>query len=89
MVALMSTVINLARPKFCKGQNVEFIGGLGTIIQCYRNSGHWSYLVEMEMGLEPDMGGLVTKLLFYLKTTLFLVRFNIDITFFSKNLEEY
>lgn len=51
MVILMNAVINLAKPKFCKGQNVEFIGGLGTIIQCYRNSGHWSYLVEMEMGL--------------------------------------
>ncbi|MBD2410461.1 hypothetical protein FACHB389_35325 [Nostoc calcicola FACHB-389] len=63
----MSAVIELTRPKFCKGQNVEFIGGLGTIIQCFRNSGHWSYLVEMKMGAEPEMGriGYETTILLF------------------------
>ncbi len=63
----MSAVIELARPKFCKGQKVEFIGGLGTIRQCCRNSGHWSYLVEMEMGAEPEMGriGCETTILLF------------------------
>ncbi len=67
MVVFISAVINLARPKFCKGQKVEFLGGLGTIIQCCRNSGHWSYLVEMEMGSEPDMGriGYETTILLF------------------------
>ncbi|MEH1837369.1 MAG: hypothetical protein V7L20_01035 [Nostoc sp.] len=35
---------------------VEFIGGLGTIIQYSPNSGYWSYLIEMEIGSEPEMG---------------------------------
>ncbi|MDZ8110721.1 MAG: hypothetical protein RM338_34690 [Nostoc sp. DedQUE12a] len=63
----MSAVIELARPKFCKGQKVEFIGGLGTIIQCCRSSGNWSYLVEMEMGAEPEMGriGCETTILLF------------------------
>ncbi|MEH1969212.1 hypothetical protein [Nostoc sp.] len=52
----MSAVVNLTRPKFCKGQKVEFIGGLGTIIQYCPHSGNWSYLVEMEMGSEPEIG---------------------------------
>jgi hypothetical protein len=32
------------------------IGGLGNIIQCHPNSGHWSYLIQMEIGSEPEMG---------------------------------
>ncbi|MEH1925449.1 hypothetical protein [Nostoc sp.] len=69
----MITVIDLARPKFCKGQKVEFIGGLGTIIQCHPNSGYWSDLVEMEMGSEPDIGRIgyeTTILLFETDITL-------------------
>ncbi|WP_341527973.1 hypothetical protein WKK05_01035 [Nostoc sp. UHCC 0302] len=52
----MSAVIQLTRPKFCKGQKVEFIGGFGTIVSCSLSSRNWSYLVEMEMGSEPEMG---------------------------------
>ncbi|MDZ8187481.1 MAG: hypothetical protein RMX96_21860 [Nostoc sp. ChiSLP02] len=63
----MSTVIDFARPKFRQGQKVEFLGGWGTIIQCCRNSGHWSYLVEMAMGAEPEMGriGYETTILLF------------------------
>ncbi|MEA5623120.1 hypothetical protein [Nostoc sp. UHCC 0251] len=63
----MNAVVDLRRPKFCKGQKVEFIGGLGTIIQYCLNSGYWSYLVEMEMGLEPEMGriGYETTILLF------------------------
>ncbi|MBD2562936.1 MULTISPECIES: hypothetical protein [Nostoc] len=63
----MSTALDLTRPKFCKGQKVEFIGGLGTIIQYCLNSGYWSYLVEMEMGSEPEMGriGCETTILLF------------------------
>ncbi|MGF1938187.1 MAG: hypothetical protein RM347_028160 [Nostoc sp. ChiQUE02] len=63
----MSAVVNLTRPKFCKGQKVEFIGGLGTIIQYCPYSGNWSYLVEMEMGSEPEMGriGYETTILLF------------------------
>ncbi len=63
----MGAVVDLARPKFCKGQKVEFLGGLGTIIQCNSSSGHWLYLVEMEMGSEPEMGriGYETTILLF------------------------
>ncbi|MEA5603783.1 hypothetical protein [Nostoc sp. UHCC 0252] len=63
----MIAAIDQARPKFGKGQQVEFIGGLGTIIQSHPNSGNWSYLVEMEMGSEPEMGriGYETTILLF------------------------
>jgi hypothetical protein len=63
----MIAVIDPARPKFGKGQKAKFIGGLGTIIQCHPNSGNWSYLVEMEMGSEPEMGriGYETTILLF------------------------
>ncbi|MGF1937169.1 MAG: hypothetical protein RM347_022760 [Nostoc sp. ChiQUE02] len=48
----------LSAPKFRSGQKVEFIGGEG-IIKNYRpQSGSWIYLLEMPMGLEPEMGGV-------------------------------
>ncbi len=67
MVVFMSAVLDLTRPKFCKRQKVEFIGGLGTIIQSCPNSGYWSYLIEMEMGSEPEMGiiGYETAILLF------------------------
>jgi hypothetical protein len=43
-------------PQFRKGQKVSFIGGTGTIKSYQSEAGSWSYLVEMEMGPEPDMG---------------------------------
>ncbi|WP_242064918.1 hypothetical protein [Nostoc sp. FACHB-133] len=52
----MITVIDIAKPKFYKGQKVEFIGGLGTIRECHPNSGNWSYLVGMEMGFRTENG---------------------------------
>ncbi|MBD2509064.1 hypothetical protein H6G91_17510 [Nostoc muscorum FACHB-395] len=63
----MITVIDIAKPKFYKGQKVEFIGGLGTIRECHPNSGNWSYLVEMEMGSQPKMGriGYETTILLF------------------------
>ncbi len=73
MVIFMSTVVDLKRPKFCKGQKVEFIGGLGTIIQYFHNSEYWPYLVEMEMGSEPEMGRISCE------TTILL--FETDIIF--------
>ncbi|MDZ8094178.1 MAG: hypothetical protein RMZ42_19950 [Nostoc sp. DedQUE05] len=46
----------LSLPKFHSGQKVEFIGKEG-IIKNYRpQSGSWVYLLEMPMGLEPEMG---------------------------------
>ena len=67
MVVFMNAVLDLTKPKFCKGQKVEFIGGLGTIIQYCSYSGYWSYLIEMEMGSEPEIGriGYETAILLF------------------------
>ncbi|WP_109010725.1 hypothetical protein [Nostoc commune] len=63
----MSAVLDLTRPKFYKGQKIEFIGGFGTIIQYCPNSGYWSYLIEREMGSEPEIAriGYETAILLF------------------------
>jgi hypothetical protein len=43
-------------PQFRKGQRVNFIGGSGTIKSYRPEAGSWSYLVEMDMGPEPETG---------------------------------
>ncbi|MBW4505982.1 MAG: hypothetical protein KME64_05680 [Scytonematopsis contorta HA4267-MV1] len=57
----------MASPKFQKGQVVEFIGGVGSVVNYRHSSGNWSYFVKMEMGLEPEFGRIgaeTTVLLF-------------------------
>lgn len=51
---MMTTVATL--PKFKKEQQVSFIGGLGIIKGYLAEANTWTYLIEMEMGLEPEMG---------------------------------
>ena len=43
-------------PQFRKGQAVSFVGGKGTVKSYQPQVDSWSYLVEMEMGPEPEMG---------------------------------
>lgn len=43
-------------PQFQREQRVCFIGGVGTVRNCHRESDCWSYLVEMDMGPVPEMG---------------------------------
>lgn len=43
-------------PRFRRGQLVRFIGGSGMIKNHRFENGNWFYLVEMEMGPEPEMG---------------------------------
>jgi hypothetical protein len=64
---MIMNTIKLAIPKFFKGQEVKFIGGVGTILDCHPNSGSWSYIVEMQMGQEPEMGriGCETTILLF------------------------
>ncbi|HEY9696247.1 MAG TPA: hypothetical protein V6D10_03225 [Trichocoleus sp.] len=45
-----------AIPRFNRNQPVRFVGGQGTIRSYHPESGSWKYLVEMEMGPEPDVG---------------------------------
>ncbi|MDZ8053621.1 MAG: hypothetical protein RMX68_007575 [Aulosira sp. ZfuVER01] len=64
---------NLTLPKFSQGQTVEFIGGEGMIVKCSPNSQTWAYLVEMQMGEEPEMGRIgseTTILLFEMDIAL-------------------
>ncbi|MBE9053165.1 hypothetical protein IQ243_22620 [Nostocales cyanobacterium LEGE 11386] len=50
----MTTTV-LGVPKFSKGQEVKFVGGVG-IIKNYRpESDYWVYLVAMPMKLEPEI----------------------------------
>lgn len=49
---------NISAPRFRRGQIACFIGGQGMIKQYQPESGSWSYLIEMEMGPEPEMGRL-------------------------------
>lgn len=44
------------KPRFQKEQQVSFLGGLGVIKGYLPEAGTWTYLIEMEMGLEPEMG---------------------------------
>jgi hypothetical protein len=46
----------LSIPRFRREQQVYFIGGVGTIKNQHCESGCWAYVVEMEMGPEPDIG---------------------------------
>lgn len=62
MVAAM-----LATPRYQKGQQVNFLGGSGTIASFQPESGSWVYLIEMAMGPEPAMGrvGSETRVLLW------------------------
>ncbi len=60
MAATMTTI-----PLFRKGQAVKFVGGTGIVKSHQLDSSTWTYLVEMAMGPEPEMGriGYETTLL--------------------------
>jgi hypothetical protein len=51
----MSTSSIIA-PTFSRNKVVEFMGGIGNVKHCYFELGGWIYLVEMEMGPEPEFG---------------------------------
>jgi hypothetical protein len=66
----------LSTPKFRSGQKVEFIGGEG-IIKNYRpQSGSWVYLLEMPMGLEPEMGRVGYETMIWLSEVDIYLPFN-------------
>ncbi len=43
-------------PKFRQAQEVNFLGGNGTIIFCQPDAGNWLYGVEMPVTIEPELG---------------------------------
>ncbi len=42
-------------PKFSQHQQVQFLGGNGTIVFCQPDAGKWLYGVEMPVTTESDM----------------------------------
>ena len=46
----------ICKPKFSQDQSVRFVGGKGKVKGLCSESGRWSYMVEMEIGPEPEMG---------------------------------
>lgn len=52
----MSTATFLKIPKFVSHQRVKFIGGEGVVKKLQHQSASWNYVIEMEMGIEPDFG---------------------------------
>ncbi|MDZ8223511.1 hypothetical protein [Nostoc sp. ChiVER01] len=51
---MTATFIKL--PKFRNIQWVSFVGGEGIVRSYKPESGTWTYLIEMALGLEPDFG---------------------------------
>ncbi len=43
-------------PRFQRGQMAAFIGGQGVIKNYQLEAGSWAYVIEMEMGPEPEIG---------------------------------
>lgn len=52
----MISLSTIALPKFNLNQIVRFIGGEGRVRSHHPDSGSWSYLIEMAMGPEPEVG---------------------------------
>ncbi|MCC5630308.1 hypothetical protein [Nostoc sphaeroides] len=50
------TATFMKRPKFRNTQRVSFVGGEGIVRNYTPESGKWTYLIEMALGLEPDFG---------------------------------
>lgn len=50
------TAICMRVPKFRHTQRVSFVGGEGIVRSYKSESGSWTYLVEMALGLEPNFG---------------------------------
>lgn len=46
----------LAIPRFHREQKVNFVGGTGKIKNYQLEAKSWMYLVEMDLGPEPEMG---------------------------------
>lgn len=44
------------QPRFHPHQGVCFVGGCGTIKYCQPYAQTWIYVIEMELGPEPEMG---------------------------------
>ena len=62
----------LSVPKFRSGQKVEFLGGEGIIKNYQPQLCSWVYLLEMPMGLEPEMGRIGYETMIWLSEDRYL-----------------
>lgn len=46
----------MSSPKFFKDQTVAFLGGSGKVTNYLSSYSNWFYVIEMNMGEEPDFG---------------------------------
>ncbi|WP_073070635.1 hypothetical protein [Phormidesmis priestleyi] len=53
-------------PKFRHAQLVSFVGGEGIVKSYKPESGNWTYLIEMALGLEPDFGRVGAETMLFL-----------------------
>jgi hypothetical protein len=65
----MPTTLKRLMPTFYNNQRVKFIGGVGIVRRFQYEFGSWDYLVEMEMGQEPDFGRVGAETMVILKET--------------------
>lgn len=56
-------------PQFRRGQMACFIGGQGVIKNYQSESGGWSYLIEMEMATNSEIGRIGYETMVYLAET--------------------
>jgi hypothetical protein len=47
---------SIGTPNFHCAQRVQFVGGSGIVRSYKPEADSWSYLIEMELGPEPDFG---------------------------------
>ncbi|MGV0027751.1 hypothetical protein [Phormidesmis priestleyi] len=50
------TAILVRVPSFQQAQQVSFVGGEGVVRNFKLESGSWTYVIEMALGLEPPFG---------------------------------
>ena len=57
---------SMKAPNFYHTQQVSFVGGEGVVRDFKSESGTWTYLIEMALGVEPEFGrvGAETMVLF-------------------------
>ena len=68
-------MLNLLNPpKFSVHQQVQFIGGNGTILFSQPDGGHWLYGVEMPFGTESALGRIGHETIVLMSETELCIR---------------
>ena len=60
------TATFMKKPKFRNTEWVSFVGGEGIVRSYTPESGRWTYLIEMPLGLEPNFGRVGAETMIFL-----------------------